>query len=156
MRITHGVRPVSIMQAAFILIALLATVNIVVSCAFAVDKWQAQQNGRRIPRWHLVCLLWLAPFLPTVCMVWLHHKIRKRLFMTSSCLAGSLQSVGLVWWLMQNAKAETMTGMVFLGVLALVAIFIILWASALGIQLRRGCACEPSTVHGARAPEVRV
>lgn len=140
------------MQAAFILIAVLATLNIVVSCAFAVDKWQAQQNGRRIPRWHLVCLLWLAPFLPTVCMVWLHHKNRKRLFVTSSCLAGSLQSVGLVW-LMRNA-AKTMTSVVSLG--ALVAIFIILWASALGIQLRRGCACEPSTVHGARAPEVRV
>ena len=97
------------MQAAFILIAVLAALNIVVSCAFAVDKWQAQRNGRRIPRWHLVCLLWLAPFLPTVCMVWLHHKIRKRLFVTSSCLAGSLQSVGLVWWLMRNAKAKTMT-----------------------------------------------
>lgn len=132
---------------AIILLAALAIMNIVTSIAFAIDKLQAQRNGRRIPRWHLTCLLWVAPFLPTVCMVWLHHKIRKRLFMISSCLAGTLQTGGLIWVLLHWDLDKRM-------VVTLVAfLFVVLWAASLLIQLRRGCACESSTVH-AREPRV--
>ena len=138
-----------------LLLAALAVMNIVVSVAFALDKLQAKRNGQRIPRWHLIWLLCVAPFLPTFVMVWLHHKVRKRLFMITSCLAGSLQTTGLLWfmfpWLPEPGKHIEQTTVI---VVTVVVLLVILWATSLGIQLRRGCACEPSTVHEARAPRV--
>lgn len=154
------------MQWTILLLAALAVMNIVVSVAFALDKLQAKRNGQRIPRWHLIWLLCIAPFLPTVVMVWLHHKVRKRLFMITSCLAGSLQTAGLLWFMFrwlpakhtkqteQTEQTTKSTTIVTIVVTMVVLLLVVFWATSLGIQLRRGCACEPSTVHEARAPRV--
>ena len=144
------------MQWTILLLAALAVVNIVASVAFALDKLQAKRNGQRIPRWHLIWLLCVAPFLPTVVMVWLHHKVRKRLFMITSCFAGSLQTAGLLWFVFRRLPepGEQIQQTTIIVVTAVVLVVILLWATSLGIQLRRCCACEPSTVHETRAPQV--
>eukprot|EP00435_Cladocopium_sp_Y103_P041764 s291_g11.t1 len=135
----------------FLLLAAFAVINIVVSLAFALDKLQAKRNGQRIPRWHLIWLLCVAPFLPTFVMVWLHHKVRKRLFMITSCLAGSLQTAGLLWfmfrWLPSEPREQTeQTAQTAVTVITVV-VLVVLWATSLGIQLRRGCIECSSKLH---------
>lgn len=120
------------------LVLAICVVNLLASLAFAWDKFQATRDGRRVPRVHLLSLLWIAPFLPTGCMVLLRHKIRKRLFMVSSVLAGSFQSMGIFWFLRYHLDWPAL--------LAGAALFVI-WALALGLQWHRGCACEASTLH---------
>ena len=130
---------------------LLATMNVLVSVAFAFDKLQAKRGGRRVNRHILAIALCLAPFLPTACMVWLHHKVRKRLFMIASIAAGTLQCAGFLWLLFNLSSAwSSSKSIAWLTVLA----FAFLWAIALSIQLRRGCACETSSHHPARTARV--
>ncbi|CAJ1329808.1 unnamed protein product [Effrenium voratum] len=127
------------MPTGWVLICVLGVINLLVSTAFAVDKWQATRGSWRIPRFHLLWALWLGPFLATLCMVVVHHKVRKRAFMGSSVLAGALQTgvlgFGSVRLAFSWSEVTALCGLCAL------------WLAALGLQLRRGCACEPSTVH---------
>eukprot|EP00439_Symbiodinium_sp_Y106_P055878 s2741_g7.t2 len=100
----------------------------------------ATRGGRRIPRKHLLVLLLLGPFLATVAMVLLHHKVRKRRFLIGSVVGGALRvGMAVAWIELLHFDA---------GLLAYTSVAGGAWLAALLLQARRGCHCEPSTDHG--------
>ncbi|CAE7632720.1 unnamed protein product [Symbiodinium sp. CCMP2592] len=123
-----------------LLIIVLSSLELLAALCFAVDKWQARRGGRRIPRKHLLVLLLLGPFLATVAMVLLHHKVRKRRFLIGSVVGGVLRvGMAVAWIELLHFDA---------GLLAYTSVGGCAWLAALLLQARRGCHCEPSTEHG--------
>lgn len=123
-------------------VSALTLLNVLASLLFAHDKRQATRSGRRVPRSYLVIVLAVAPFLPTAVMVALHHKTRKMLFMSVSVVAGLLHLIAVVLmakWLRLDLYTDWLW--------RYAAVAALTWMVALAVQLKRGCACEPSSDH---------